>query len=101
MDIMYHIDNNFFNSIKVENNKITFSPRLQEYMISTYGISNTGVSNSSFKVAASESRNLSYDRSSRYFVIFATAADLYTKSGMIFIDTLTDSIKTYKISIGG
>jgi hypothetical protein len=101
MDIMYHVDNNFFDSITVSNNTITFSPRHQEYMISMYGINYTDISNIPSKVAAEESKIITYDKSARYFVIFATASDLYSKSGMLFIDTLLNTIKAYKIEIGG
>lgn len=101
MDILYHIDLNFFSDVKIKNNTITFSPRSQEYMISMCGINHYGISNIPIKVAASEPKNITYDRSSRYLVIFATSSDLYTKSGMIFIDTVTNTVNTYKISIGG
>jgi len=101
IDILYHVDTTFFRNITVDNNTISFDAKAHGYILSVYKINHYNVLNTAIKVNASEAKSVTYDKEYRYVVIFATSPDLYTKSGMIFIDTLTDSIKTYKVSIGG
>jgi hypothetical protein len=102
-DIMHYVDTAFFT--KVTFNPLTydlvFSKKPIDYMVTVKYINSSGIVTKTYKNLANQDNTITLDRTSSYIVVYAVAPDIYTKSGTIIIDSVTDKLYSYKINIGG
>jgi hypothetical protein len=105
LDIVYHIDTAFMPNATLSkaDHKITFPAKPEDYMVTVMYIDSNGIAQyDTFRSVAGSDYSVILDTSKgNYAAVFAVRPDVFDKSGLIFVNLLTNEYKSYMLQLGG